>query len=122
MLLREVRRGFPEKAELHFQVSDAPLEFLYAFRFRHIGRQRAPAIFLRYALTQNPRVASLIPSSRATQAIGKELSITFLAACSLNSGLHLFGCSDISPAPFLGPAASYGPGGWFCSLPTNGAS
>ena len=42
----------------------------------------------------------MTPSSRATWAIGKELSITFLAACSLNSGVYLFGCPDISPVPF----------------------
>src|SRR5580704_9551394 len=46
-----------------------------------------PAIFFRYAFTQNPSVVSLTPSSRATRAIGKEPSTTFLAACSLNSGV-----------------------------------
>jgi hypothetical protein len=45
-----------------------------------------PAIFFRYALTQNPRVVSLMPISLATCAMGSELSTTRLAACSLNSG------------------------------------
>src|SRR5579864_6672348 len=40
--------------------------------------------------TQLPRVPSLIPSSFATRAIGREVSITILTASSLNSGEKLF--------------------------------
>ena len=54
-----------------------------------IPAAKSPASFLRYALTQNPSVVSLIPSSRATSAMvrGGEESTTFLTACSLNSGV-----------------------------------
>src|SRR5580658_2424375 len=41
-------------------------------------------------LTQVPRVPSLIPSSFATRAIGREVSITIFTASSLNSGEKLF--------------------------------
>src|SRR5207248_3412709 len=40
--------------------------------------------------TQLPRVPSLIPSSFATRAIGREVSITIFTASSLNSGEKLF--------------------------------
>src|SRR5580700_7629051 len=41
-------------------------------------------------LTQLPRVPLLIPSSFATRAIGREVSITIFTASSLNSGEKLF--------------------------------
>src|SRR5450755_576431 len=41
-------------------------------------------------LTQLPRVPSLIPSSFATLAIGRDVSITIFTASSLNSGEKLF--------------------------------
>src|SRR5216683_5851915 len=41
-------------------------------------------------LTQLPRVPSLIPSSFATRAIGRDVSITIFTASSLNSGEKLF--------------------------------
>src|SRR5712691_6967672 len=40
--------------------------------------------------TQLPRVPSFIPSSFATLAIGREVSITIFTASSLNSGEKLF--------------------------------
>src|SRR5690349_20476681 len=40
--------------------------------------------------TQLPRVPSLMPSSFATRAIGREVSITIFTASSLNSGEKLF--------------------------------
>src|SRR5271170_5322620 len=40
--------------------------------------------------TQLPRVPSLIPSSLATLAIGRDVSITIFTASSLNSGEKLF--------------------------------
>src|SRR5882724_1650337 len=40
--------------------------------------------------TQIPRVPSLIPSSFATRAIGRDVSITIFTASSLNSGEKLF--------------------------------
>src|SRR5947207_6695424 len=42
------------------------------------------------AFTQLPRVPSLIPSSFATRAIGRDVSITIFTASSLNSGEKLF--------------------------------
>src|SRR5580704_10793976 len=50
----------------------------------------SPACSRRYMLTQLPRVPSLIPSSFATRAIGREVSITIFTASSLNSGEKLF--------------------------------
>src|SRR5208282_1868936 len=44
----------------------------------------------RYMPTQLPRVPSLIPSSFATRAIGRDVSITIFTASSLNSGEKLF--------------------------------
>src|SRR5450759_6022474 len=41
-------------------------------------------------LTQLPRVPSLIPSSLATRAIGRDVSITIFTASSRNSGEKLF--------------------------------
>src|SRR5258706_9139520 len=41
-------------------------------------------------LTQLPSVPSLIPSSFATLAIGRDVSITIFTASSLNSGEKLF--------------------------------
>src|SRR6266705_1287169 len=42
------------------------------------------------ALTQLPSVPSLIPSSFATRAIGRDVSITIFTASSLNSGEKFF--------------------------------
>src|ERR1022692_2079766 len=50
----------------------------------------SPACSRREALTQLPRVPSLIPSSFATLAIGRDVSITIFTASSLNSGEKLF--------------------------------
>src|SRR5260370_41391977 len=41
-------------------------------------------------LTQLPSVPSLIPSSFATRAIGRDVSITIFTASSLNSGEKIF--------------------------------
>src|SRR5713101_216463 len=46
----------------------------------------SPACFSRYARTQFPKEVSLIPSSRATSAIAREVSTTIRAASSRNSG------------------------------------
>src|ERR1019366_2892777 len=50
----------------------------------------SPACSRRQALTQLPRVPSLMPSSFATLAIGRDVSITIFTASSLNSGEKLF--------------------------------
>src|SRR6266436_3510952 len=50
----------------------------------------SPACSRRYMPTQFPRVPSLIPSSFATLAIGRDVSITIFTASSLNSGEKLF--------------------------------
>src|SRR4029077_16607653 len=50
----------------------------------------SPAWSRRYRPTQFPRVPSLIPSSFATRAIGRDVSITIFTASSLNSGEKLF--------------------------------
>src|SRR6266516_142596 len=48
----------------------------------------SPACFSRYARTQLPSEVSLIPSSRATSAIGRDVSTTIRAASSRNSGVN----------------------------------
>src|SRR5277367_2797366 len=54
--------------------------------------------------TQLPRVPSLIPSSFATLAIGRDVSITIFTASSLNSGEKLFfGRGKISPFQIAHP-------------------
>src|SRR5947207_185529 len=50
----------------------------------------SPACSRRYMPTQFPRVPSLIPSSFATRAIGRDVSITIFTASSLNSEEKLF--------------------------------
>src|SRR5216683_5667429 len=55
-------------------------------------------------LTQLPRVPSLIPSSFATRAIGREVSITIFTASSLNSGEKLlFGRGNYFTFPEVHP-------------------
>src|SRR4029450_2567519 len=68
----------------------------------------APGFPRRYALTQLPSVPSTIPSSRATCAIGRDVSITAFTASSRNSAENFFRRSGILPSPFqmwilLGP-------------------
>src|SRR4051812_4857079 len=50
----------------------------------------SPACSRRDMPTQLPRGPSLIPSSFATRAIGRDVSITIFTASSLNSGEKLF--------------------------------
>ncbi len=60
-------------------------------RPRSTGRARggsSPACSARYCVTQFPKVPSLIPSSRATWAIGRDASITRRTASSRNSVLN----------------------------------
>jgi hypothetical protein len=57
---------------------------------RRSGCGSSPACSRRYMPTQLPRVPSLIPSSFATRAIGRDVSITIFTASSLYSGEKLF--------------------------------
>src|SRR5680860_30425 len=50
----------------------------------------SPAWSLRYLFTQFPNVPSFRPNSRATWAIGREVSITIFTASSRNSGVKRF--------------------------------
>src|SRR5579863_3506904 len=54
MLLREVRRGFSEESQFHFQVADTTLQFLYPFRFRHSGWKRIPCYSLPVCFNPEP--------------------------------------------------------------------
>src|SRR6266481_3098808 len=54
MLLREVRRGFSEESQFHFQVADTALQFLYPFRFRHSGWKRIPRYSLPVCFNPEP--------------------------------------------------------------------
>src|SRR5712664_109732 len=78
--------------------------------------------------TQLPRVPSLIPSSFATRAIGRDVSITIFTASSLNSGEKLFfgrgnyfTFPDVHPIGWTvrklrgTPAPAYGPGPEGCA-------
>src|SRR5680860_1292282 len=57
----------------------------------------SPACSRRYVFTQLPRVPSFRPSSRATCAIGRELSITNFTASSRYSGENFLRLDDIMP-------------------------
>ena len=72
-------------------VSNATFCYLRHYTWRRV-------VSWRYMLTQFPRMPSLIPSSRATWAIGRESSITRRTASPLNSGLNSRYCRDI-PSP-----------------------
>src|SRR5260370_5843340 len=64
----------------------------------------SPACSRRYMPTQLPRVPSFIPSSFATLAIGRDVSITIFTASSLNSGEKLFfGRDKTSPFQIVHP-------------------
>src|SRR5271169_3990569 len=64
----------------------------------------SPACSRRYMPTQLPRVPSLIPSSFATRAIGRDVSITIFTASSLNSGeKFFFGRDKTSPFQIVHP-------------------
>src|SRR4029450_825533 len=77
-------------------------------RWETVRGGSSPACSRRYALTQLPSVPSTIPSSRATCAIGRDVSITAFTASSRNSAENFFRRSGILPSPFqmwilLGP-------------------
>src|SRR5680860_1778313 len=57
----------------------------------------SPACSRRYVFTQLPSVPSFRPSSRATCAIGRELSITNFTASSRYSGENFLRLDDIMP-------------------------
>src|ERR1019366_9221501 len=90
MIAGEVCRGFFQELKLH------PLSRVSRSSSRSRARSftvsggSSPACSRRQALTQLPRVPSLMPSSFATRAIGRDVSITIFTASSLNSGEKLF--------------------------------
>src|SRR5207248_10727116 len=57
------------------------------------------ACFSRYARTQFPKEVSLIESSRATSAIGREVSTTIRAASSPNSGEYVLYFPPLDSVP-----------------------
>src|SRR6185503_766540 len=67
----------------------------------------SPACSTRYLLTQLPSVPSCTPISRATSAIGREVSTTRRTASDLNFGVNFallpHRCSSISNGTLLGP-------------------
>src|SRR4029453_1796220 len=60
----------------------------------------SPACSTRYLLTQLPSVPSCTPISRATSAIGREVSTTSRTASDLNSGVNFRRFSRIDVPPF----------------------
>src|SRR2546430_4098297 len=75
MLLREVRRGFSEEDQFHFQLADAALQFLYPYRFRHPGRKWVPRYFLPVCFNPEPE-SSIVDTG--TAACGPPLSASGL--------------------------------------------
>ena len=90
MVAGEVCCGFFHELKLHLQFPGFPLELAQPRSFIHGQRGFFAACSRRYMLTQLPRVPSLIPSSLATRAIGRDVSITIFTVSSLNSGEKLF--------------------------------
>jgi len=92
MIRSEVRRGF-------FRNSACSRNSRFS---RSNSRSRARSLIVnggsssacrsRYAVTQLPSVVSLMFNSRATSAIGRDVSITNLTASSLNSGENFLRC------------------------------
>ena len=78
--------NWAQAAETQFRelFTDTDLaDAVFADRYWHIGAHA-------YGGRHLPRVPSLIPSSFATRAIGRDVSITIFTASSLNSGEKLF--------------------------------
>ena len=90
MVAGEVRRGFFQELKLHLEFPVFPLELAQPRTLIHGQRRFLAGMLTAVNFTQLPRVPSLIPSSLATLAIGRDVSITIFTASSLNSGEKLF--------------------------------
>ena len=90
MVAGEVCCGFFHELKLHLKLPRFPLELAQPRPLAH-GKRRFFAGMLT-AVNGHPvaEVPSLIPSSFATLAIGRDVSITIFTASSLNSGEKLF--------------------------------
>jgi hypothetical protein len=73
----------------HLQFPGFPLELAQSCALTH-GQQRFLAGVLTAVYAKFPRMPSLMPSSFAIRAIGRDVSITIFTASSLNSGEKLF--------------------------------
>jgi hypothetical protein len=84
----EERRATPHPWAVHDAASGALVGFVMISDNiqQPVDGGSSPACRSRYAVTQLPNVVSLMFSSRATSAIGRDVSITSLTASSLNSG------------------------------------
>src|SRR5580693_8405327 len=90
MIFGKVRCGFFQEVIFHLQFPGFRSSSRSRARSFTVSGGSSPACSRRYMLTQLPRVPSLIPSSFATRAIGRDVSITIFTASSLNSGEKLF--------------------------------
>ena len=90
MVAGEVRRGFFQELKLHLLFPIFPLELAQPCTLIYGQRRFFAGMLTAVNFTQLPRVPSLIPSSLATLAIGRDVSITIFTASSLNSGEKLF--------------------------------
>src|SRR3954463_4203170 len=81
-------RRFSQELGLHPQFAVLPLEFAQPGAFGDGQRWFLIGVLLRYLCTQLPRVPSCTCISRATSAIGRDVSITIFTASSLNSGVN----------------------------------
>ena len=90
MLPREVRGCFFQERVFHFQLAVQPLQLPQPGPLRQLQRRLILGMLFPVrpdpVPTQFPKDVSLIPSSRATSAIARELSTTIRAASSRNSG------------------------------------
>src|SRR5258705_5549329 len=90
MVAGEVRRGFFRKSFSIFSSRVSRSSSRSRARSFTVSGGSSPACSRRYMPTQLPSLPSLIPSSFATLAIGRDVSITIFTASSLNSGEKLF--------------------------------
>src|SRR3954453_12233709 len=113
IFLGEEGRRFSQELGLHPQFAVLPLEFAQPGAFGDGQRWFLIGVLLRYLCTQLPRVPSCTCISRATSAIGRDVSITIFTASSLNSGVNFLRRSGTATPPFqtepyTGPLHSQG--------------
>src|SRR5436190_11526353 len=90
MVAGEVCCGFFHELKLHLEFPGFPLELAQSCALTHGQRRFLADVLTAVYANPVPRVPSLIPSSFATRAIGRDVSITIFTASSLNSGEKLF--------------------------------
>ena len=80
MIFGKVRGGFFQELVFHLQFPGFPLELAQPRAFADGQRRLFAGMLTAIGVNELPRVPSLIPSSFATLAIGRDVSITIFTA------------------------------------------